>query len=87
MWRDHTRVVGSVADVGGRLELFEAKWTELPSVADTFNLAFVRDAVGKFELCKRRTLRRILGCSVLWNRSDATIRGRSRFRPEAVMPA
>lgn len=47
MWRDHTREVDFVADVGGRPELYEPKWTELPSVADTFNLAFVRDAVGK----------------------------------------
>ena len=30
-----------------RLELFEAKWTELPSAGDAVNLAFVREAVGK----------------------------------------
>jgi len=29
------------------LELFEAKWTELPAVNDTVNLEFVRKAVGK----------------------------------------
>ena len=46
-WRDRTREVDFVVDVGGRLELFEAKWTELPSAADTSNLAFVRDVVGK----------------------------------------
>ena len=27
-WRDRTREVDFVVDVGGRLELFEAKWTE-----------------------------------------------------------
>jgi predicted AAA+ superfamily ATPase len=46
-WRDRTREVDFVADVGGRLELFEAKWTELPSEVDAVNLAFVRDVVGK----------------------------------------
>ena len=46
-WRDRTREVDFVADVGGRLELFEAKWTELPADADAANLAFVRDVVGK----------------------------------------
>jgi hypothetical protein len=46
-WRDRTREVDFVADVGGRLELFEAKWTELPAAGDATNLAFVRDVVGK----------------------------------------
>jgi uncharacterized protein len=36
-----------VIDVGGRLELFEAKWTELPTGGDTVNLEFVRKVVGK----------------------------------------
>jgi uncharacterized protein len=36
-----------VVDVGGQLELFEAKWTELPSESDTVNLHFVRDALGR----------------------------------------
>jgi len=36
-----------VVDVGGRLELFEAKWTELRSAADTANLDFVRRVVGR----------------------------------------
>ena len=34
-------------DTGGRLELFEAKWAELPDVGDTVNLDFVRNVVGK----------------------------------------
>ena len=46
-WRDRTREVDFVVDAGGRLELFEAKWTELPSVNDTANLDFVRKALGK----------------------------------------
>lgn len=46
-WRDRTREVDFVVDVGGRLELVEAKWTELPSVGDTVNLEFVRAAVGR----------------------------------------
>ena len=46
-WRDRTREVDFIVDVGGRLELFEAKWTELPSAADTANLDFVRRVVGR----------------------------------------
>ena len=36
-----------VVDAGGRLELFEAKWTELPDLGDTVNLDFVRNVIGK----------------------------------------
>ena len=42
-----TREVDFVVDGGGRLELFEAKWTELPDIGDTVNLDFVRNVVGK----------------------------------------
>jgi uncharacterized protein len=45
-WRDRTREVDFVVDAGGRLELFEAKWNEVPTASDTINLEFVRDAVG-----------------------------------------
>jgi len=45
-WRDRTREVDFVIDAGGRLELFEAKWTELPSASDAVNLKFVRSVVG-----------------------------------------
>jgi predicted AAA+ superfamily ATPase len=45
-WRDRTREVDFV-DIGGRLELFEAKWTELPAPSDAVNLDFVRNVVGK----------------------------------------
>jgi predicted AAA+ superfamily ATPase len=46
-WRDRTREVDFVTDLGGKLELFEAKWTELPSASDTVNLHFANDAIGK----------------------------------------
>lgn len=45
-WRDRTREVDFVTDVAGRLELFEAKWTELPDKGDCANLGAVRDLVG-----------------------------------------
>jgi len=46
-WRDRTREVDFLVDEGGRLELFEAKWTELPDVGNTVNLDFVRNVIGK----------------------------------------
>jgi len=46
-WRDRTREVDFVVDVGGQLELLEAKWTELPAASDAVNLDFVRQVVGK----------------------------------------
>ncbi len=46
-WRDRTREVDFLVDAGGRLELYEAKWTELPDMGDTVNLDFVRKVVGK----------------------------------------
>ena len=46
-WRDRTREVDFVVDAAGRLELFEAKWNEVPSAGDTVNLDFVRNVVGK----------------------------------------
>jgi predicted AAA+ superfamily ATPase len=45
-WRDRTREVDFVADLGGHLELFEAKWTEWPMDRDTVNLEFMRRVVG-----------------------------------------
>jgi hypothetical protein len=46
-WRDRTREVDFVVDVGGRMKLFEAKWTEMPDAGDAVNLDFVRNVVGK----------------------------------------
>jgi uncharacterized protein len=45
-WRDRTREVDFVVDIGGRLELYEAKWTEVPAEGDAVNLEFVRNVVG-----------------------------------------
>jgi len=45
-WRDRTREVDFVVDIAGRLELFEAKWAELPVSGDAVNLDFVRNVVG-----------------------------------------
>jgi hypothetical protein len=39
--------VDFVVDVGGQLELFAAKWTELPAAADAVNLNFVCKVVGE----------------------------------------
>lgn len=46
-WRDRTREVDFVVEKGGRLELVEARWTELPAPADVVNLEFVRRVVGR----------------------------------------
>jgi len=45
-WRDRTREVDFVTDIGGRFELFEAKWTELAHTDDCTNLRFVREFMG-----------------------------------------
>lgn len=49
-WRDRTREVDFVVDVGGQLKGFEAKWTELPVDDDAVNLDFMRKVVGKSRL-------------------------------------
>jgi hypothetical protein len=46
-WRDRSREVDFVVDLGGRVELYEAKWTELPGAGDTVNLDFVARIMGK----------------------------------------
>jgi predicted AAA+ superfamily ATPase len=46
-WRDRTREVDFVVDAAGRVELFEAKWTELPARTDAVNLSFVRQNIGR----------------------------------------
>jgi predicted AAA+ superfamily ATPase len=46
-WRDRTREVDFVVDVGGTLEAYEAKWTELPSPSDCSNLSYLRHALAK----------------------------------------
>ena len=46
-WRDRTREVDFVTENAGVLELFEAKWTELPGPGDIANLRFVREVIGR----------------------------------------
>jgi hypothetical protein len=46
-WRDRTREVDFVVEAEGRLELFEAKWTEVLTANDAVNLEFVRNVMGK----------------------------------------
>jgi predicted AAA+ superfamily ATPase len=46
-WRDRTREVDFVVEAGGRVELYEAKWTEVPDMADAVNLEFARNVFGK----------------------------------------
>jgi predicted AAA+ superfamily ATPase len=46
-WRDRTREVDFVVEIAGRVELFEAKWTELPEASDAVNLAFVQQLMGR----------------------------------------
>lgn len=46
-WRNRTHEVDFVVETAGRLELFEAKWTELPDSRDAANLEFLRNLVGK----------------------------------------
>lgn len=36
--------------VAGRLQLFEAKWAEVPAPSDAVNLEFVRNVVGKAKI-------------------------------------
>jgi hypothetical protein len=45
-WGDRRREVDFVVEAAGRVELLEAKWTELPSRSDAANLAFLRDTIG-----------------------------------------
>ena len=45
-WRDRTREVDFVVDVAGRVELYEAKWSEVPSPSDAANLRYARQIIG-----------------------------------------
>jgi uncharacterized protein len=49
-WRDRTREVDLVVDVAGRLEMFAAKWAEVPAVSGAVNLEFVRSVVDKSKI-------------------------------------
>jgi len=52
-WRDRTREVDFVVDVASKQELFEAKWNEVPTVADSVNLEFVQRS-WQVANCQRR---------------------------------
>jgi predicted AAA+ superfamily ATPase len=52
-YRDKTREVDFVVDAGGRLELFEAKWTELPTASDMAQMAVVTEVVGQKRVTRR----------------------------------
>jgi uncharacterized protein len=52
-WRDRTREVDFVVDSGGLIELFEAKWTELPSESDGVNLSFMNNVVSGRRIANR----------------------------------
>lgn len=51
-WRDRTREVDFVVDIAGRLELFEAKWAEVPVAGDAVNLDFVRNVVANKRIAR-----------------------------------
>jgi len=59
-WRDRTREVDFVVVVAGKLELFEAKWNEVPTVAGSVNLEFVRNVVGKSRIASGAVVCRTL---------------------------
>ncbi|MGB1110654.1 MAG: ATP-binding protein [Gammaproteobacteria bacterium] len=46
-WRDRTREVDFLVVIGGRIELYEAKYTGLPTGSDTKQLRFVADTLGQ----------------------------------------
>lgn len=45
-WSDRRREVDFVVDAAGRVDLVEAKWTELPTRSDAANLALLRETIG-----------------------------------------
>ncbi len=49
-WRDRAREVDFVVETGTRLELYESKWTELPSESDAANLVFASEAMGRSKI-------------------------------------
>src|ERR1700731_3441393 len=69
-WRDRTREVDFLVDVGGQLDLFEAKWTELPGDGDTVNLNFARSVMGKSQVT----------CGAVISRTPNSFPLRSGFR-------
>jgi len=70
-WRDRTREVDFVTDVGGRTELFEAKWTELANTGDCGNLHIVRDLMGPRRVDRASVVCRTAHAHPLANGFDA----------------
>jgi len=70
-WRDRTREVDFVVEIDGRLELFEAKWTEMPAASDAVNLDFVRNVVGKTRIATSAVVCRTANGYPLTNGSRA----------------
>jgi uncharacterized protein len=56
-----------VVDVGGQLELFEAKLTEIPDQGDTANLDFVRKLIGASRVTAGGVIARTPNCFLLTN--------------------
>ena len=83
-WRDRTREVDFVVDIGGRLELFEAKWTELPAASDAVNLDFVRNVVGKSRIACPSVLFRLLRCHCILDGVENSQRGLCRFATNSL---
>ena len=46
-WRDRSREVDFLNSRGGRFDLFEAKWTEIPDKSDAANLFYLRHELGE----------------------------------------
>lgn len=57
-WRDRTREVDFVVDVAGRLEILEAKWTEVADETQAVNLRFVRDVIGRSRIASASVVSR-----------------------------
>jgi predicted AAA+ superfamily ATPase len=51
-WRDRTREIDFLIEAAGRLELFEAKWTELPNRGDAANLESARKSIGESRIAQ-----------------------------------
>jgi predicted AAA+ superfamily ATPase len=55
-YRDRTREVDFLIDRGGRFELFETKWTEIPDSRDAIQLQHVAEALGDGNVLSRHVV-------------------------------
>jgi predicted AAA+ superfamily ATPase len=51
-WRDRTREIDFVVEGDKGVELYEAKWTELPTASDLVNLAFFRETAQRVRIAR-----------------------------------